>query len=121
TGTLEGEPLQLPGRVSRVAFSRDGSAILGEARASETKDPVAMVWDFATRYRIGPRFCIARDAGGPRLAFDAMTPSTWPQNQLVTWIQLITGKELSESGGVRHLTLPELLKRRDELEMKGMP
>lgn len=59
-------------------------------------------------------------AGKPRL-WEFPPPLEGSVDQIVLWVQVITGMELDESGAVRVLDLKEWHRRKRQLEQLGGP
>jgi WD40 repeat protein/tRNA A-37 threonylcarbamoyl transferase component Bud32 len=134
TGRPRGLPLQHQRSVMSVAFSPDGSRLV-----SGSLDGTARIWDVATGRPLGVPL-LHRDAvrvvavspnggqvltgssdGSARL-WDIPTPAQGSVEQLVTWTQTITGRELDSQGGTQSLDRDAWEERRRRLqELGGAP
>jgi WD40 repeat protein len=138
TGRQLGEPLEHGAWVRAVAFSRDGKTIL-----TGSADGTAHLWDVGTGKRIGPPM---RHSGWvPAVAFspDGETIATgsadllgrtgkaylWrvphplegKTKQIVLWVQVLTGLEMTPSGAFHSLDAQTWQQSRQRLEELGGP
>jgi WD40 repeat protein len=132
TGRPLGTPMAHQGMVVAVAFSPDGKTVL-----TASSDNTARLWDAATGRPLGPP--MTHQAGVSAVAFspDGKTVLTgsydktarlWevselPDNlaRISTWVEVITGLRLDESGSVNVLDDTTWRERREKLETQGGP
>jgi WD40 repeat protein/serine/threonine protein kinase len=130
-----GTPLQHLKIVVSVAFSPDGSQILACSYEGAIR-----LWDTATLKPIGQP--LKHNCGGPRASFSPdgsrillsdllgraqvwqapPDPLCGKREQIVCWIQVVTGMELDSTGGINVLDAAEWQQRRLRLqELGGSP
>ena len=126
-----GPPLAHDEHVVAVAFSPDGKTI-----ATGAWDGTARLWDLATRKPLGPPMThqytirdLTFSPDGKTLwtsSFDRTVRSWEPPiavagevNQIVAWIQAVTGLELDQDGLFRELDAAAWLRRRQLLTESG--
>jgi WD40 repeat protein len=133
TLTPIGTPLQHVKLVCSVAFSPDGSQLL-----ACSIDSTARIWDAATLKPIGPP--LEHDCGWPYASFSPdgskillfgqgraqvwqapRKPLAGESEQIVCWVQVITGMELDATGGITVLNATAWNQRRQYLEKLGGP
>ena len=132
TGRPLGPPMTHQDAVQAVAFSPDGKTVL-----TGSYDKTARLWDAATGRPLGPP--MTHQAGVSAVAFspDGKTVLTgsydktarlWdvselPDNleRISTWVEVITGLELDESGSVNVLDNTTWRERREKLATQGGP
>ena len=129
-----GTPLQHQKIVCSVDFSPDGSQLL-----ACSIEKTARLWDTATLKPIGPP--LEHDGWWPRASFSPdgsqilvadgyETAQVWRVppgplegncEQIVCWVQIVTGMELDPTGGINVLDAPTWHQRRRRLEELGGP
>jgi WD40 repeat protein len=128
-----GTPLQHVKLVSSVAYSPDGSQLLAGCI-----DGTARIWDAATLKPIGPP--LEHNCGWPSASFSSdgsqillfgqgraqvwqalRKPLAGDSEQIVCWVQVITGMELDATGGITVLNAAAWNQRRQYLEKLGGP
>jgi len=129
-----GTPLQQVKVVCGVAFSPDGSQLL-----ACSIDQTARLWDAATLKPIGPP--LEHDSWWPHASFSPDgseilladrfgTAAIWhaptgplagDYEQIVCWVQVITGMELDPTAGINVLDAPAWQERRRRLQELGGP
>ena len=125
---------ELPSPVNDLAFSPDGKRVVVAC-----EDSTARVWDAETGKPIGPPFLhegpvnsVAFDPHGTRVltASEDKTARVWradfptlhgPLEQILLWINTITGMEIDSTGMVRILDAASWRQRRDQLYALGGP
>jgi hypothetical protein len=127
--------LVLPkGYANNAAFPPDGNAVL-----LCTSEGTARLWDAETGLPLGPElpckgpgpssaafnksgtYFLLQDNGGTRL-YHTPVPLAGKVEQLVLWVQVLTGTELDAEGRLQILTLEQWNERRQRLErMGGVP
>jgi WD40 repeat protein len=133
TGRPRGMPLAHDNQVQAVAFSPGGRlAVTG------SWDGTARLWDVATGRPVGPPLRHANKvwavAFGPHdqtvltgsedhraRVWRPPAPVAGPVEQIVLWVEVLTGTELDADGGVRVLDAPHWRQRRQRLEELGGP
>jgi WD40 repeat protein len=133
SGRPVGEPLDNKGAVWAVAFSRDGRFLVTGSR-----DGAGRIWDVATGLPIGPALThketVWAVAGHPRdevvltgggdgkiRLWPLPQPLTAKPEQVTLWVQVITGRELDETGKVRWLDADSWAQRRQRLHPGELP
>jgi WD40 repeat protein len=129
-----GTPLQYLMIVCAVAFSPDGSRLL-----ACSLDQSARLWDAATLKPIGPPLehdcwwpwaSFSPDGSEILLADHLGAAQVWqappgPLNgeceQIVSWVQVVTGMELDPTGGINVLDAPVWQQHRQRLQELGGP
>jgi hypothetical protein len=129
-----GDPINVRGRVTFADFSRDGRRII------TTSGDRAQVWDFASRKPVGPplihdtgvdiesaRFSPdgsrVATAGWDKTARVWATPGavTGKPDQVVRWIETITGLRLAPDGGIEPLPAPAWTATFATMSAGGLP
>jgi WD40 repeat protein/tRNA A-37 threonylcarbamoyl transferase component Bud32 len=131
TAKPAGPTLKHNARINAVTFSPDGTMIL-----TASEDATGVIWDTLTRRQIGPR--LPHDKAVSAAAFspdgqNALTGSLdWTARlwrispvegqleQILLWIQVITGTELDENGALRVLSADDWRQRREQLDKQGV-
>jgi WD40 repeat protein len=124
--------MQLPGPVRALAFSPDGRTILAGGADGTTR-----LWQSATGKAIGPALklgsrilavTITPDGRTMRLSDENQltnwavpVPVAGEADQLILWVQVMTGLELGADGVVRPLDVPTWRQRRQRLNELGGP
>lgn len=133
TGEPVGPPLAHQEHVLATAFSPDGKTM-----ATGAWDGTARLWDVATGRSLGPPLVhqyairdLTFSPDGSRLwtaafdrtvkAWEIAPPTAGDVNQIVTWLQVLTGLELDTDGVFRELNAATWLKRRERLMELGGP
>jgi WD40 repeat protein len=128
-----GPPLQHRDEICAVALSLDGRTVL-----TGCYDATAQLWDARTGRALGPPFqhrdgvtvtafspdgkivLTGSQDRGVRL-WQAPIAMSGDPDQILLWVQVITGTELDEHGTVRVLDAAAWKERRERLEQRGEP